>query len=82
MISLPKGRAWSRSAAALASLAALAGCSAATGAAGGGHAASGGATTAISFNSARCGGHWQARPGLHTFVLKNDASARWTRSAP
>ena len=29
----------------------------------------------LSINSAKCGGHWQASPGMHTFVVKNDAGA-------
>jgi iron uptake system EfeUOB component EfeO/EfeM len=55
-------------------VATLAGCSAATTPASG-RAGAGGATTAISFNAAQCGGHWRARPGAHTFLIKNDAGA-------
>ena len=55
-------------------MAALAGCSA-TAAPASGRATAGGATTAISFNAAKCGGRWQARPGRHTFLIRNNAGA-------
>jgi iron uptake system component EfeO len=74
MSSVPTAQVLSRSVAALAVLAALGGCSAAA-TVSGGHASSGGATTAISFNAAKCGGRWQASPGMHTFLITNQAGA-------
>ena len=55
--------------AALATTAALAACSSA--AASGDHPAALG----ITFNTAQCGGHWHAKPGLRTFQITNESGA-------